>query len=104
VIQSQSTGTLSRNDKDMSISRVALAGLYYSHSYTSLYKDEKSLLKDLQMSYKCFISIKEVVENHLTSSIIKEVHYLTMAEPDVIDLRPLLVSRIDGYKHLISRI
>jgi hypothetical protein len=45
------------------------------------------------MSYKYFVSIKEVVEN-----------YLAMAKPDVIDLRPLLVSRINGYKHLISRI
>ena len=52
----------------------------------------------------CFIFIKEVAENHLTSSITEGIHYLAMAEPDVIDLRPLLVSRIDGYKHLISRI
>jgi len=104
VIQSQNTGTLDRNDRDMSISRVASIGPHYSHSYTSLYKDEKSLLKDLQMFYKCFISIKEVVENYLTSFIIKGVHYLTMTELDVIDLRPLLVSRIDSYKHLILRI
>jgi hypothetical protein len=88
----------------MSISRVALISLYYSHSYTSLYKDERSLLKDLQMSYGCFVSIKEVAKNYLTSFIIKGVHYLTMAELNVIDLRPPLVSRIDSYKHLILRI
>jgi hypothetical protein len=56
------------------------------------------------MSYKCFISIKEVVGNHLMSFIIKGVHYLAMAKPNIIDLRPPLVSRINGYKHLISRI
>ena len=88
----------------MSISRVTPVGLYYSHFYTSLYKDERSLLEDLQMSYGCFVSIEEVAENYLTSSIIKGVHYLVMAEPDVIDLRPPLISRIDGCKHLISRI
>ena len=88
----------------MFISRVALIGLYYNYSYTSLYKDEKSLLKDLQMSYKCFIFIKEVAENHLTSFIIKGVHYLIITELNVIDLRPSLVSRIDSYKHLILRI
>jgi len=88
----------------MSISRIASTGLYYNYSYTSLYKDEKSLLKDLQMSYKCFVFIKEVAENHLTSFIIKGVHYLIIIKPDVIDLRLLLVSRIDDYKHLISRI
>jgi len=88
----------------MSISRVALISPHYSHSYTSLHRDERSLLEDLQMSYGCFVSIEEVAENYLTSSIIKGVHYLAMAELDVIDLRPPLVSRIDGYKHLISRI
>jgi hypothetical protein len=88
----------------MSISRVAPVGPYHSHSYTSLYKDKRSLLKDLQMSYGCFIFIKEVVENYLTSFIIEGVHYLTIAEPDVIDLEPSLISRIDGYKHLILRI
>jgi hypothetical protein len=88
----------------MSISRVTLIGPYYNHSYISLYKDEKSLLKDLQMSYKCFIFIKEVAENYLTSFIIKGVHYLIITEFNVINLRPLLISRIDSYKHLISRI
>jgi hypothetical protein len=88
----------------MSISRVTIAGPYYSHSYTSLYRDKRSPLEDLQMSYRCFVSVKEVAGNHLTSSIIKGVYYLAMAKPDVIDLGPPLVSRINGYKHLISRI
>ena len=88
----------------MSISRVTPVGPYYSHSYTSLYRDKKSLLKDLQMSCGCFVSIKEVAENHLTSSITEGVHYLIITELDVIDLEPPLVSRIDGCKHLISRI
>jgi len=88
----------------MFISRVTPAGPFYSHFYTSLYKDKKSLLKDLQMSYGCFVFIKEVVENYLTSFIIKGAYYLAIIELNVIDLRPLLVSRIDGYKHLISRI
>jgi len=44
------------------------------------------------MSYRCFIFIKEVIENYLTSFIIKGVHYLIMTEFDVIDLRPLLVN------------
>jgi hypothetical protein len=38
------------------------------------------------------------------SSIIEGVYHLAMAKPDVIDLGPLLVSRINGYKHLILRI
>ena len=88
----------------MSISRVAPIGPYYSHSYTSLHRDKRSPLKDLQMSYRCFISIKEVAGNYLTSSIIKGVHYLAIAKPNVIDLGPPLVSRINGYKYLISRI
>jgi hypothetical protein len=88
----------------MSISRVAIVGPYYSHSYTSLHRDKRSLLEDLQMSCGCFVSVEEVAENHLTSSIIEGVHYLAMAKPDVIDLGPPLVSRIDGYKHLILRI
>ena len=88
----------------MFISRIAPVGPHHSHSYTSLYRDERSLLKDLQMFYGCFVFIKEVAGNYLTSSIIKGVHYLAMAEPDVIDLRLSLVSRIDSYKHLILRI
>jgi hypothetical protein len=56
------------------------------------------------MFYKYFVSIKEVAENHLISSIIKEVHYLAIAKPNIINLRPPLVSQINGYKHLILRI
>jgi hypothetical protein len=56
------------------------------------------------MSYKCFISIKEVVENHLTSSITKGVYHLAITKPNIIDLEPLLISRINSYKHLILRI
>jgi len=56
------------------------------------------------MSYGCFVFIKEVIENYLTSFIIKGVYYLIITELDVIDLRPSLISRIDSYKHLISRI
>jgi hypothetical protein len=56
------------------------------------------------MSYGCFISIEEVAGNYLMSSITEGVHYLAMAKPNVVDLGPLLVSRINGYKHLISRI
>jgi hypothetical protein len=56
------------------------------------------------MSYKYFVSAEEVAGNHLTSSIIEGVYYLAMAKPDVTDLGPPLVSRIDGYKHLILRI
>jgi hypothetical protein len=88
----------------MSISRVTIIGPYYSHSYTSLHRDKRSLLEDLQMSCECFVSIEEVVGNHLTSFIIEGVYYLAMAKPNVIDLEPPLVSRIDSYKHLISRI
>jgi hypothetical protein len=88
----------------MSISRVATIGPYYSHSYTSLYRDKRSLLEDLQMSYRYFISIEEVVGNYLMSFIIKGVYYLAMAKPNIIDLGPPLVSRINSCKHLISRI
>jgi hypothetical protein len=45
-----------------------------------------------------------VAENHLTSFIIERVYYLAIAKPNIIDLGPPLVSRINGYKHLISRI
>jgi hypothetical protein len=88
----------------MSISRVIIAGPYYSYSYTSLHRDKRSLLEDLQMSYRCFVSIEEVVGNHLISFIIEGVYYLAMAKPDVIDLGPPLVSWINGYKYLILRI
>ena len=76
----------------MSISRVILISPYYNYSYTSLYKDERSLLKDLQMSYKCFVFIKEVIRNHLTSFITEGVYYLIITELDVIDLRPSLIN------------
>jgi hypothetical protein len=56
------------------------------------------------MSYRCFISIKEVVGNHLTSFIIKEVYYLVIIKPNIIDLRPPLISQINSYKYLILRI
>jgi len=88
----------------MFISRIAFISLFHNYSYTSLYKDKRSLLKDLQMSYKCFIFIKKVTENYLTSFIIKGAHYLIIIKLDIIDLRPFLINRIDDYKHLISRI
>ena len=56
------------------------------------------------MFYGCFVFIKEVVENYLTSFIIKRVHYLIIIELNVINLRLFLISRIDNYKHLILRI
>jgi hypothetical protein len=56
------------------------------------------------MSCRCFVSIEEVVGNYLTSFIIEGVHYLAIAKPNVVDLGPPLVSRINGYKYLISRI
>jgi hypothetical protein len=88
----------------MSISRVTTVGPYYSHSYTSLHRNKRSPLKDLQMSYRCFVSIEEVIRNHLTSFIIEGVYYLAIAKPNVADLGPPLVSQINNYKHLISRI
>ena len=88
----------------MFISRIALISPFYSYSYTSLYRDKRSLLKDLQMFYKCFISIKEVVGNHLTFSTIEGAHYLAIVKPNIIDLGPPLVSRINSCKHLILRI
>jgi hypothetical protein len=56
------------------------------------------------MSCGCFVSIEEVAGNYLMSFIIKGVYYLAIAKPNVIDLGPLLVSWINSYKHLISRI
>jgi len=56
------------------------------------------------MSYKCFVFIKEVAKNHLTSFIIKGTHYLIIIKLDIIDLRPSLINRINNYKHLILRI
>ena len=56
------------------------------------------------MSYRYFVSIEEVVENHLISFIIKGVYHLAIAKPNIIDLGPPLVSRINSYKYLILRI
>jgi hypothetical protein len=56
------------------------------------------------MFYGYFVSVEEVAGNHLTSSITEGVYYLAIAKPDITDLEPLLVSRINGYKHLILRI
>ena len=56
------------------------------------------------MFYKYFVSIKEVIENYLMSSIIKGAYYLAIIKPDIIDLGLLLISRINSYKHLILRI
>jgi len=56
------------------------------------------------MSYKYFISVKEVIKNHLMSFITKGVYYLAIIKPNIIDLRPPLVSQINSYKHLILRI
>jgi hypothetical protein len=56
------------------------------------------------MFYGYFASVEEVARNYLTSFIIEGVYYLAMAKPNVIDLGPLLVSRINSCKHLILRI
>jgi hypothetical protein len=56
------------------------------------------------MSCGCFVFVEEVAGNYLTSFIIEGVYYLAMAEPNVIDLGPPLVSRINGCKYLILRI
>jgi hypothetical protein len=44
------------------------------------------------MFYRYFVSIKEVIENHLMSSIIEGVYYLVIAKPNIIDLESPLVS------------
>jgi hypothetical protein len=56
------------------------------------------------MSYKCFIFIEEVAGNYLISFIIKGVYHLAIAKPNIVNLGPPLVSRINSYKHLILRI
>jgi hypothetical protein len=56
------------------------------------------------MSCECFASIEEVVGNYLTSFIIEGVYYLAIAKPNIINLGPSLVSWINSYKYLISRI
>jgi len=44
------------------------------------------------MFYKYFVFIKEVIENYLTSFIIKRVYYLIIIKLNVINLRPSLVN------------
>jgi hypothetical protein len=44
------------------------------------------------MSYKCFVFIEEVAENHLMSFIIKEVYYLAIIKLNIINLGPLLIN------------
>jgi hypothetical protein len=44
------------------------------------------------MSYKYFISIKEVIKNYLMSFIIKGVYYLIIIKPNIIDLKPPLIN------------
>jgi hypothetical protein len=56
------------------------------------------------MSYRCFVSIEEVIGNYLMSFIIEGVYYLAMAKLDIVDLGPPLVSQINSYKYLILRI
>jgi hypothetical protein len=46
------------------------------------------------MSYKCFIFIKEVIENYLTSFIIKEAYYLTIIKFRLRHLKYLLFINI----------
>jgi len=56
------------------------------------------------MSYKCFVIIKEVAENYLTSFITEKAYYLIIIKSNVINLRLFLISRINSYKYLILRI
>jgi hypothetical protein len=56
------------------------------------------------MHYKCFVFIKEVIENYLTSFIIKGAYYLAIIKPNIIDLRPPFINWINNYKYLILRI
>jgi len=44
------------------------------------------------MLYKCFIFIKEVIKNYLTSFIIKEAHYLIIIKLDIINLKFFLIN------------
>ena len=44
------------------------------------------------MFYKCFIFIKEVIENYLMSFIIKGAYYLAIIKPNIIDLKPPLIN------------
>jgi len=56
------------------------------------------------MFYKYFVFIKEVIRNYLTSFIIKEVYYLAIAKPNIIDLGLSLINWINSCKYLILRI
>jgi hypothetical protein len=56
------------------------------------------------MSYRYFVFIKEVIKNYLMSSTIEEAYYLAIVKPNIIDLEPLFISRINSYKYLILRI
>jgi hypothetical protein len=56
------------------------------------------------MSYKYFVFIKEVAENHLISFIIEGVYYLAITKPNIIDLEPPLINWINSCKYLILRI
>jgi len=44
------------------------------------------------MFYKCFIFIKEVINNYLTFFTTEKAHYLIIIKLDVIDLRPFLIN------------
>ena len=44
------------------------------------------------MFYKYFIFIKEVIENYLTSFIIKGAYYLTIIKLNIIDLKPFFIN------------
>jgi hypothetical protein len=44
------------------------------------------------MSYKCFVPIKEVVGNYLTSFTTKGAYYLAIIKPNIIDLGPSLLA------------
>jgi hypothetical protein len=56
------------------------------------------------MFYKYFVFIKEVIENYLTSFIIKGAYYLAIVKHNIINLGPFFISWINSCKHLILRI
>jgi hypothetical protein len=56
------------------------------------------------MFYRCFIPIEEVTGNYLISFTIEGAYYLAIIKPNIIDLGPLFVNRINSYKYLILRI
>jgi hypothetical protein len=56
------------------------------------------------MPYKYFVFIKEVVENQLTSSIIKGTYYLIIIGLNIINLKFSFISRVNSCKYLILRI